>query len=179
MAHLVRVTIFTMGTRGDVEPAVALGIGLSARGHTVTVASHECFQGDIERRGLGFRRLPGDPERLFDHPAWSQWQPSAWRPLTHARLLRTVLAPLGEQITQDHFASAMEDTDAVLFTLTTSGAYDLAQERGLPCVGLRYTPLSPTRCFAHPALFPTSRSGGWENLLSYPIAERLFDEQFR
>ncbi len=35
----MNITILTIGTRGDVQPYVALGIGLQAAGHTVTIAT--------------------------------------------------------------------------------------------------------------------------------------------
>jgi sterol 3beta-glucosyltransferase len=175
----MRLTIFAIGTRGDVEPFVALGIGLNARGHVVTVATHERFRGDVESRGLSFRTLPGDPVQVFDDPAWHDWQPSPWRPGAHARLLRSALAPLFEQITPDHYASACRDADAVLVTLTTVAAQAVAQEHGLPCVGLLYGPLYRTRQFAQPTLFPTLRAGGLVNALSYPVADWLLGQPFR
>lgn len=44
--------ITTYGTRGDVQPYVALGQGLQAAGHHVTLATSERFRGFVEKHGL-------------------------------------------------------------------------------------------------------------------------------
>ena len=35
----MNITILTIGTRGDVQPYVALGMGLQESGHAVTIAT--------------------------------------------------------------------------------------------------------------------------------------------
>ena len=39
----MRITIFALGTRGDVQPYIALGLGLQAAGHQVKLASSLIF----------------------------------------------------------------------------------------------------------------------------------------
>lgn len=39
----MRVAIQTLGTRGDVQPYMALSLGLMARGHTVQLAAPSQF----------------------------------------------------------------------------------------------------------------------------------------
>ena len=36
----MHLTLLTIGSRGDVQPYVALGVGLKAAGHTVRLATH-------------------------------------------------------------------------------------------------------------------------------------------
>src|ERR1700722_6633408 len=57
----MRVTITTVGSRGDAQPYVALGIELARRGHSVTVATHELFRDFVTGHRLAFTRLAGDP----------------------------------------------------------------------------------------------------------------------
>ncbi len=40
----MRVTILTIGSRGDVQPYIALGLGLQACGHQVRLASMAPFE---------------------------------------------------------------------------------------------------------------------------------------
>ena len=40
----MKLTLVTVGTRGDITPFVALGCGLKKAGHVVTVASHRDFE---------------------------------------------------------------------------------------------------------------------------------------
>jgi hypothetical protein len=49
-----RFIVPTIGTRGDVQPYIALAQGLLARGHTVTVATHPCMRALVEGHGVPF-----------------------------------------------------------------------------------------------------------------------------
>jgi len=57
----MRVTIITVGSRGDVEPCIALGLGLKSHGHEVQLATHSGFKGVIESYGLGFSEVSRNP----------------------------------------------------------------------------------------------------------------------
>jgi rhamnosyltransferase subunit B len=50
----LRVLLPTLGSAGDVHPAVALGLALRARNHQVTIMTNPLFQPLIEKQGLGF-----------------------------------------------------------------------------------------------------------------------------
>jgi len=39
----MKISILTFGTRGDVQPYIALGLGLKAAGHSVTIATLKEF----------------------------------------------------------------------------------------------------------------------------------------
>jgi sterol 3beta-glucosyltransferase len=54
----MRIAIHTLGTRGDVQPYVALALGLRAAGHEVSIAAPEQFSGFVAGHGLGFAPLP-------------------------------------------------------------------------------------------------------------------------
>jgi sterol 3beta-glucosyltransferase len=60
--HFVCLTI---GSRGDVQPYIALGLGLKAEGHRVTIVTHEEYKGWIEAFGLQHRQAGGDPGALM------------------------------------------------------------------------------------------------------------------
>eukprot|EP00516_Mucochytrium_quahogii_P007390 CAMPEP_0203757774 /NCGR_PEP_ID=MMETSP0098-20131031/10679_1 /ASSEMBLY_ACC=CAM_ASM_000208 /TAXON_ID=96639 /ORGANISM=" , Strain NY0313808BC1" /LENGTH=825 /DNA_ID=CAMNT_0050650005 /DNA_START=372 /DNA_END=2846 /DNA_ORIENTATION=- len=61
----LRFVIILVGSRGDVQPYVALGIALARRGHYVRVAAHECFRDFVTSNDLGFAPLAGDPKDLM------------------------------------------------------------------------------------------------------------------
>lgn len=48
----MRITILVFGTRGEVQPLVALGLGLQAAGHTVRVVTQDTFHELVTSRGL-------------------------------------------------------------------------------------------------------------------------------
>jgi hypothetical protein len=62
----LNVVIHVVGSRGDVQPFVALGKILKATyGHRVRLATHPTFQGFVEENGLEFFSIGGDPSELM------------------------------------------------------------------------------------------------------------------
>ena len=64
----MNVLILTLGSRGDVQPYVALGAALRARGHCVTVAAGRGFEATIEAQGLAAAPLSDDVRALLQTP---------------------------------------------------------------------------------------------------------------
>lgn len=62
----MRIAIHTLGTRGDVQPYLALALGLEAAGHDVRLAAPEQFTGLAEAHRVAFSPLPGDFLALLD-----------------------------------------------------------------------------------------------------------------
>jgi sterol 3beta-glucosyltransferase len=52
----VRILVTSFGTRGDIQPYVALGGALTSRGHDVTLAAPEAFR--AMAKGVGVRLHP-------------------------------------------------------------------------------------------------------------------------
>ena len=50
----MKVTILTLGSRGDVEPCVALALGLARAGHEATLATGTDFEGFVAGRGVRY-----------------------------------------------------------------------------------------------------------------------------
>lgn len=62
----LNVVIHVVGSRGDVQPFVALGkILKSTYGHRVRLATHPTFQTFVEENGLEFFSIGGDPAELM------------------------------------------------------------------------------------------------------------------
>src|SRR6266850_960565 len=60
--HFVCLTI---GSRGDVQPYIALGKGLQKEGHTVTIVTHEEYKEWVTGFGIDHRTAGGDPGALM------------------------------------------------------------------------------------------------------------------
>ncbi|MCC5790795.1 MAG: glycosyltransferase, partial [Opitutales bacterium] len=54
----MKILLTSHGSTGDLFPVIALGRALRAAGHVVDFASAPLYRSEIERAGLGFRRLP-------------------------------------------------------------------------------------------------------------------------
>jgi hypothetical protein len=62
----LNVVVQVVGSRGDVQPFVALGKVLkSTYGHRVRLATHPTFQSFVEENGLEFFSIGGDPSELM------------------------------------------------------------------------------------------------------------------
>lgn len=62
----LNVVIHVVGSRGDVQPFVALGKVLKDKfGHRVRLATHGTFRGFVEENGLEFFCIGGDPAELM------------------------------------------------------------------------------------------------------------------
>ena len=55
-----KIVMFTMGTRGDVQPYIYLARALNKAGYEATIGSHPCWKGLIENAGISF--LPIGPD---------------------------------------------------------------------------------------------------------------------
>ncbi|MEP6747680.1 MAG: glycosyltransferase [Bacteroidota bacterium] len=60
--------ILTYGSRGDVQPFIALALGLQKKGHRVTVAAAENFKSFVESYGVDYFQLQGNMEELLHTP---------------------------------------------------------------------------------------------------------------
>ena len=61
----MNIVIQLVGSRGDIQPFVALGLELKAAGHCVRIATHSTFQRFVESAGLEFFSIGGDPAELM------------------------------------------------------------------------------------------------------------------
>nr|XP_025696319.1 sterol 3-beta-glucosyltransferase UGT80A2 isoform X5 [Arachis hypogaea] len=62
--HPLQIVMLIVGTRGDVQPFVAIGKRLQEDGHRVRLASHKNFKDFVLSAGLEFYPLGGDPKVL-------------------------------------------------------------------------------------------------------------------
>jgi hypothetical protein len=61
----LNIVIQVVGSRGDVQPFVALGQELRKHGHRVRLATHMSFRKDVNDQGLEFFNIGGNPEELM------------------------------------------------------------------------------------------------------------------
>jgi UDP:flavonoid glycosyltransferase YjiC (YdhE family) len=61
----LNIVIQIVGTRGDVQPFIALGHSLQKFGHRVRLATHPVFKKFVEGQKLEFFSISGDPERMM------------------------------------------------------------------------------------------------------------------
>ncbi|KAJ1033093.1 hypothetical protein NDA16_000371 [Ustilago loliicola] len=61
----MRIYCLTIGSRGDVQPYIALCKALKEYGHTPVIVSHPEYRGWVEGHGIEYRGVGGDPAALM------------------------------------------------------------------------------------------------------------------
>src|SRR5690606_32740434 len=124
----MQITILTYGSRGDVQPYVALGLGLQRAGYRVRLAAPEGFAAFVTGYGLGFAPLAGDPAELSQIFV----DVAGLNGLRTAQAVMEYAFPLGRQVLEQCRA-ACQDADAVFYSfLMVFAAHEIALERGIP-----------------------------------------------
>ena len=174
------ITIVTAGSRGDVQPYVALALGLQGAGHRVRVATHENFRAFVTGRGLDFTPLRGDPQAILRGAAADAWLASGRNRsmLRFMREMRRVSETLVDELLAD-FWRACQGADAVIFSVVGAASWQVAERLGVPRVGAFLQPLTPTREFPAIGLPPALRLGGAFNRATHAVAEQLMWQPVR
>ncbi len=115
----MKIFIATVGTRGDVQPYVALGKGLRAAGHDVTLATCERFRGFVEEHGLGYGHVNDEIMQLVDSDVGKELMEKATGVpqiiAANFRLMRRV-GPMQERLLNDIWEAARAcEPDLILF----------------------------------------------------------------
>ena len=61
----LHITCLTIGSRGDVQPYIALCKGLLEEGHMPVIATHEEFEPWVRSHGIDFKPVAGDPGQIM------------------------------------------------------------------------------------------------------------------
>jgi UDP:flavonoid glycosyltransferase YjiC (YdhE family) len=173
----MRVTLVTIGSRGDVEPYVALGCALARAGHTVRVATSEPFGDFVRARGLDFVRLGGDIKHMVGDEGRAALAAAGSNVMRTFSALRRYLGPLIREAL-DALDGALSASDVVIGHVLVPGAASYARERGIVYLDAAYVPVLPTRHFAHPGA-PVGTPRGIPSLLSHFVAEQILWQAFR
>lgn len=160
----MHITILTLGSRGDVQPFVALGIGLKQAGHHVTLCTSDRFRQFITDYGLDYAYMNDDLIQLIDTPEGRAAIESKANPL---RLLQQV-KPIMRR-TLDEAWVAAQNAEAIIYHPKAMSGYHIAQKLEIPCFMSLPLPLyTPTTAFPCP-IFPNLNLGGWYNKLTYRL----------
>ena len=149
----MRITIPTTGSRGDVEPYVALGVGLRARGHEVCLATHADFEGFVRGHGLDFQPLEEDGRALQANDTGDRMLHAGSNAFAFLREFARQRRPLQHKLLQGCWL-ACRGADVILSTSTEFLLAEAVAEREqLPVVWTSLMPVAPSR-FQASCLFP-------------------------
>ncbi|WNZ63705.1 glycosyltransferase [Myxococcus sp. MxC21-1] len=158
----MRVLISTYGTRGDVQPFVALAKALKAHGHVVALCTPTGFRGLVERHGIPYANMDNAVLELTE---------AVLRAPTRAeqRQLFKGFGAIVRAGMEDEWRAARElKPDVLVYHSKALGSHHIAEKLGAVELLAMPLPLTPTREFPVPVV-PSFRLGGWLNALSYRL----------
>lgn len=161
------------GTQGDVQPFLALALGLRRAGIPSVIAAAPRYRSLVEARDIGFTALEGNPSDLMagsGSMAATLSSGAAKGILSTARFLRVAQSEYRRML--ESAAAACKPARAILAGLSSTWGLSIAEALGVPCVLCMLQPFGRTRAFPS-ALLPARISlGDWYNVLSYRVIEQ-------
>jgi UDP:flavonoid glycosyltransferase YjiC (YdhE family) len=162
----MKIVIATCGTRGDIQPLIALARALNRRGHQALIAAPPEHEVWIEGCGCSFQALGSDFTEMLSH-----------YPQVHTlRPMRGFLGFLRREIRSQlsQLPGIIEGADLVLGASLCCGLHSVAESRGIP---YGYVAMAPQILPSahHPFVALKSQNlRPWLNRLSWDMA-RLLD----
>ncbi|MBN1438069.1 MAG: glycosyltransferase [Anaerolineales bacterium] len=126
----MKITIAAVGSRGDVQPFIALGSGLQKAGFEVFLSAPKIFSGLIAAYGLHHIPISVNPQQIMEHPSMQ----AAAKSNNPVRLMRSMFReglPLIRTFLEE-VCSNCRGSDAVVLTAVPNGALDAAQKMNVP-----------------------------------------------
>ena len=175
----MRIAIIASGSRGDIEPYLALGQGLQAAGHEVRFVAHDNFGAWIQAHHVEFWPIEGNPQEVA--------QSAEMRELLEKGNFLAILSKMGKDAQDNALAfakgglAACQGVDLIIAGL--GGMFigaALAEKLNIEFMQAHYVPFSPTRAYPN-ALFPALPAflNGSMNRVSYRLAQQMMWQGFR
>eukprot|EP01094_Clydonella_sp_ATCC50884_P020248 TRINITY_DN4164_c0_g1_i2.p2 TRINITY_DN4164_c0_g1~~TRINITY_DN4164_c0_g1_i2.p2 ORF type:complete len:475 (-),score=123.42 TRINITY_DN4164_c0_g1_i2:102-1526(-) len=168
-----KITILTIGSRGDVQPFIALALGLEKYGHRVRIATHETFKEFVESFGLEHFTLAGDPKELLGFC------------VAKGVFTFKFLKEAKEKFTgfvRDLFRDcwhACQDEDAIIQAPSVMAGHHVAEKLQVPFFLAFTMPFTRTRTYPNPFAVSDRDLGGTYNYMSHILVEQALWQPVR
>jgi sterol 3beta-glucosyltransferase len=137
----MKVGIFTFGSRGDVQPYLALAVGLRQAGHDVFLCAPLDFAELVATHGIPFRPLSVSFKEMQSRGAHTQLLTNRFTGIFRRQRLTKLI---GDTINRDAW-HLLQDAEAIVYTPLVSVANSVACKLGVPSFEVFYMPMEPTR----------------------------------
>ncbi|KAI3570749.1 hypothetical protein IWW34DRAFT_902804 [Fusarium oxysporum f. sp. albedinis] len=178
-ATKLNIVIQVVGSRGDVQPFIALGNELQRHGHRVRLATHDTFE-FVRGSGLEFYPIGGDPAELMAYMVKNPGLIPSMKSLAAGEIQkkRDMMQWMLEEfwhscLRPDPLTGLPFVADAIIANPPSFAHIHCAQALGIP-VHLMFTmPWSSTRAFPHPLanLKNVNSDPRLGNYISYAVVE--------
>ena len=163
----MKITVFAAGSRGDIQPCVALSKGLQEAGYQICLAAPEDFADFVQEHNVNFCPLRGDVQQIMASDTGREFMETGGaNPVKSIGAIRKMIAPVVKEMVEDAYA-ACRDADALIcLGVFSAFGQSIAEALGIPIISIEPTPLLPTREFAAPSWPFQKDLGGLHNRLS-------------
>jgi UDP:flavonoid glycosyltransferase YjiC (YdhE family) len=160
----MRVLLSSVGSRGDLQPMLALGLGLRRAGHEPLIAAPPGFRTWIEQHGLRFHPVG------FDIYQWSQLEPDLARSPLHAarRMTEKIQSEVSAQFRD--LKDVVPEFDCLVNTGVNTAASSVAEKHRVPYLFAAFVPgmvpssAHPPPILPWPAMPRVLNRVAWEGL---------------
>jgi sterol 3beta-glucosyltransferase len=169
----MRIAILASGSRGDVQPYIALGKGLADAGHAVKMLTHDGYEKQIRSYGLDFSVLKGNPQEVAESEEMLNLLEKGNFLAINAHTSK-IVKEASQHWARDGLVACK---DAELLIAGVGGlfvALALAEKLNIPLLQAYVFPFTVTRDFPA-ALVPKSvaQFGGGANRLSHQLFRQI------
>lgn len=179
----MKIFIVTYGTRGDVQPYIAIGQGLQESGHHVTLATSQRFRDFVEKQGLKYGQLSDDLLAIIDTDQGRDLLENTttfFDAIKQNIKLSKQINPLyASQMLEIWETAKIEKPDFILYHPKISCAPHVAEKLSISCALASpiplFIPTSERPFFA----FPDLKIGGWYNHMSYQFIHSMAKVYFK
>ncbi|KAK9735783.1 hypothetical protein RND81_04G227400 [Saponaria officinalis] len=149
----MQIVMLIVGTRGDVQPFIAIGKRLQEHGHRVRLATHQNFKDFVLSSGLEFFPLGGDPKVLAGYMVKNKGflpsEPSEI-PIQRHQIREIIFSLLGACKDPDPETQAPFNAEAIIANPPAYGHTHVAEALKIPIHIFFTMPWTPTSEFPHP-----------------------------
>ena len=164
----LRVTCLTIGSRGDVQPYIALAKGLIAEGHKARIATHREFESWIRGHGIDFAPVEGDPAELMRICVENGM-------FTYSFLKEASVKFRGwiDELLSSAW-KACQETDVLIESPSAMAGIHIAEALEIPYFRAFGMPWTRTRAYPHAFAVPERKMGGAYNYITYVMFDNVF-----
>jgi sterol 3beta-glucosyltransferase len=168
----MNIGIYTYGTRGDLQPYVALALGLIDKGHQVSISATEDFKEFVEGFDISFQPLFGNAETMMNSTEGQAILKSE-HPIKLMKYYFKVLHNTREPLRKSYF-NAISKVDFIIANAMTLPIVSTIAEKQNKKIAITYfmPPVVPTKEF--PLGDFDFLNFSWYNKLTYKIAQAFF-----
>lgn len=145
----MRVALVCAGSRGDVQPYVALAEGMKRAGYEVRLVTHEPFASWAEARGLDFAPIRGNPRDLMTRIWYRRAVAAGRNPLVFVRTMMKAFRAFMPAFLEDTLRGC-QGVQGIVFSTLGFPAYHIAESMGVPAVAAFLQPQTRTSAFPAP-----------------------------